>query len=325
MNRDNVDDRVLDQAPVSADHLLCEHKAGLCALYTPSSPLAVATDGGCWPNPGPGGWAWVSADGRHEAGSFGAGTNNIAELTAIKAALIAFSQTPLHIQYDSQYAGNCIQTWGPAWRRKGVTDKANIELIFSIIDLVEARTAPLTWEWVRGHDGHPLNEQADTLASKMVKMPHGHYESNHLQDQLGHVGIVDRELSAHMAGVLAFHQAFGRQVQAMPSTESVSNETAALNLRLIAEELDELRQAVAENDIVEMAHALGDLLYVVTSAALVYGIDLDAVFEEIQRSNMSKLGTDGRPVLREDGKILKGPDFFEPDLAAVLGCQRPLI
>lgn len=74
----------------------------------------------------------------------------------------------------------------------------------------------------------------------------------------------------------------------------------------------------------EIADALGDLLYVVTGAALVYGIDLDAVFDEVQLSNMSKLGADGRPVVRADGKILKGPNFFEPDIRGVLDSQRPL-
>lgn len=143
-----------------------------------SDPLKVATDGGCWPNPGPGGWAWVAQDGRYEAGSFGAGTNNVAELLAIKHALLAFPDEPVEIIYDSQYAANSVTVWGPGWRRKGVTEKANIDLIFSIMDVYEARPthAPVTWTHVRGHRGHDLNEQANALASKMVQMPDGHHE-----------------------------------------------------------------------------------------------------------------------------------------------------
>lgn len=313
-----------------------------------SDPLKIATDGGCWPNPGPGGWAWVAQDGRYEAGSFGAGTNNVAELLAIKHALLAFPDEPIEIIYDSQYAANSVTVWGPAWRRKGVTEKANIELIFSIIDIYQARPAhaPVTWTHVRGHRGHDLNEQADQLASKMVQMPDGHVERGDLAqtfraefaapDKTAAEQLHDRiaaglepapertEPSAHMRGVMAFHQVYGHPVNRFPSTEGVTKKTGALRVRLIREELNELRDAIAADDIVEIADALGDLLYVVTGAALVYGIDLDAVFDEVQRSNMSKLGADGHPVIREDGKILKGPNFTEPDIRGVLDNQRPL-
>ena len=104
-----------------------------------AEPIKVATDGGCWPNPGPGGWAWVAQDGRYEAGSFGAGTNNVAELLAIRHALLAFPDEPIEIVYDSQYAANSVTQWGPSWRRRGITEKANIELIFEIVDIHQSR------------------------------------------------------------------------------------------------------------------------------------------------------------------------------------------
>lgn len=136
--------------------------------------MRVATDGGCHPNPGgPGGWAWVAEDGRYGCGSFASGTNNVAELTAMKEALLAFPDEPLTIEYDSQYAANCIKDWGPKWRKRGERDKANIDLVFSILGIVDERSHPITWEWVRGHDAansHPLNTAADELATRMRKV-----------------------------------------------------------------------------------------------------------------------------------------------------------
>lgn len=141
--------------------------------------LTVATDGGCNPNPGPGGWAWVaeeSAPGepaRYGAGSFRKTTNNIAELTAIKEVLLAFPDTALTIEFDSQYAKKCVTEWGPNWRRQGEavwSTKKNVDLIFEIIDILEARTAPVFWRKVKAHardNRHPLNTAVDKLASRM--------------------------------------------------------------------------------------------------------------------------------------------------------------
>lgn len=92
------------------------------------------------------------------------------------------------------------------------------------------------------------------------------------------------------------------------------DEVFDLRLGLIEEEYEELRVAIADRDIVEVADALGDLLYVVYGMGATLGIDLDRVFAEVQRSNMTKLGRDGKPVIRFDGKIMKGPDFEPPDL-----------
>lgn len=141
--------------------------------------LKIATDGGCWPNPGPGGWAWVDEHGNYQAGSFLHGTNNIAELTALKMALLAHPDVPIEIEFDSQYAAYSVTQWGPSWRSKGITGKANMELIYEIIDIVDARpaSAVILWTHVRGHAGHPLNETADSLATRMTAIQGEHVES----------------------------------------------------------------------------------------------------------------------------------------------------
>jgi predicted HAD superfamily Cof-like phosphohydrolase len=113
-----------------------------------------------------------------------------------------------------------------------------------------------------------------------------------------------------------FMLAFGQQVATTP--QLVDRAVAELRVSLIEEELDELREAVADNDLVGIADALTDILYVTYGAGLAYGIDLDECFLEVHESNMSKLGEDGKPIYREDGKVLKGPNYFEPDLGAVL-------
>ena len=91
-----------------------------------------------------------------------------------------------------------------------------------------------------------------------------------------------------------------------------------MRLELIAEELGELEEAIANKDLVGIADALTDILYVTYGAGHAFGLDLDACFREVQRSNMSKLGEDGKPIYREDGKVLKGPNYSEPDLKKTL-------
>ena len=93
---------------------------------------------------------------------------------------------------------------------------------------------------------------------------------------------------------------------------------AALMNSLIHEELMELNEAIDNDDLVEIADALGDILYVTAQQATMIGMPVDALLREIQRSNLSKLGADGEPIFREDGKVLKGPNFSEPDIAGVL-------
>lgn len=114
-----------------------------------------------------------------------------------------------------------------------------------------------------------------------------------------------------------FMEAFGQSVQVDPTWPDFN--TRELRIELIQEELEELSDAVADRDMVQIADALTDLLYVVYGAGHSFGIDLDECFQEVHASNMSKLGEDGRPLYREDGKVLKGPSFFEPDLEGILG------
>ena len=113
-----------------------------------------------------------------------------------------------------------------------------------------------------------------------------------------------------------FMEAFGQDVQFEPTWPDFN--TRELRIELIQEELEELSDAVADRDMVQIADALTDLLYVVYGAGHSFGIDLDECFQEVHSSNMSKLGEDGRPIYREDGKVMKGPSFFEPDLEGIL-------
>ena len=114
-----------------------------------------------------------------------------------------------------------------------------------------------------------------------------------------------------------FMEKFGQEVKETP--EFPDNETIALRLELIQEELNELREAIGNADIVEVADALTDILYVTYGAGHAFGIDLDKCFEEVQASNLSKLGENGKPIYREDGKVLKGKNYFAPNLDKVLG------
>lgn len=120
--------------------------------------------------------------------------------------------------------------------------------------------------------------------------------------------------------VKEFMTIFAQKVEKHPSLADYN--TAMLRLNLIYEEYTELEDAVAEKDLTGIADALTDILYVTYGTGLAYGIDLDKCFEEVHRSNMSKLGLDGKPMYRDDGKVLKGPNYTQPDLKAVLDKQR---
>jgi predicted HAD superfamily Cof-like phosphohydrolase len=113
-----------------------------------------------------------------------------------------------------------------------------------------------------------------------------------------------------------FMDAFGQDVHMTPHWPDFS--TRELRIDLIEEELEELKTAIENKDMVEIADALTDLLYVVYGAGHTFGIDLDSCFGEVHWSNMSKLGTDGKPIYREDGKVMKGPHFHAPDLKKIL-------
>jgi len=125
--------------------------------------------------------------------------------------------------------------------------------------------------------------------------------------------------------VLEFYRAFNVDIGVTPDLSERTRDLLDLKFRLIDEEVSELSKALEIKDLVATADALGDLLYVTYGAAIAFGIDLDAVVEEIHRSNMTKLGEDGKSIHREDGKILKGPNFEEPKLLDVFLHQKGLV
>ena len=112
--------------------------------------------------------------------------------------------------------------------------------------------------------------------------------------------------------VRKFMETFGQEVK--KKAEFPNKKIKALRYDLIKEELEELKIALDKNDIKEVADALTDILYVTYGAGHAFGIDLDKCFTEVQNSNMSKLGLDGKPIYNENGKVMKGPNYFKPDL-----------
>ena len=116
--------------------------------------------------------------------------------------------------------------------------------------------------------------------------------------------------------VKQFMQTFGQEVKTNPSFSD--EKTNQLRLDLITEELEELKHAMSSKDLLEVADALTDILYVTYGAGHAFGINLDKCFDEVQNSNMSKLGSDGKPIYNESGKVMKGPDYFKPDLSKYL-------
>ena len=127
--------------------------------------------------------------------------------------------------------------------------------------------------------------------------------------------MIKNELNA----VAKFHDAFGIESADSPSV-NIPEQTILLRHNLMKEENEEYLEAAQKNDLIEVADALGDMLYILCGTILSHGMQhkITEVFKEIQRSNMSKLGPDGKPIYREDGKVLKGPNYFKPDIAAVL-------
>ena len=113
--------------------------------------------------------------------------------------------------------------------------------------------------------------------------------------------------------VATFMKTFGQEVKTKPSFSS--DKINKLRIDLIKEELDELQDAMKNNDLLEVADALTDILYVTYGAGHAFGIDLDKCFDEVQNSNMSKLGENGEPIYNESGKVMKGPNYFKPDLS----------
>jgi len=113
-----------------------------------------------------------------------------------------------------------------------------------------------------------------------------------------------------------FMKTFGQEVKT--KAELGSNKINELRISLIKEELEELKKAIKDNDILEVADALTDILYVAYGAGHAFGINLDECFNEVQESNMSKLGSNGKPIYNEYGKVMKGPNYFKPNLSKFL-------
>jgi len=119
--------------------------------------------------------------------------------------------------------------------------------------------------------------------------------------------------------VQEFHEAFGLGFEKSPTT-NLSGQKLKLRFDLMQEENEEYLEAAKNNDLVEVADALGDMLYILCGTIIEHGMQhkIEEVFNEIQRSNMSKLGVDGKPIYREDGKVMKGPNYFKPNIAQIL-------
>ena len=118
---------------------------------------------------------------------------------------------------------------------------------------------------------------------------------------------------SNFSKVGTFMKTFGQEVKSKPSlsTEKINK----LRIDLIKEELEELTEAMNNKDLLEVADALTDILYVTYGAGHAFGIDLDQCFEEVQNSNMSKLDENGKPIYNDSGKVMKGPNYFKPDLS----------
>ena len=118
---------------------------------------------------------------------------------------------------------------------------------------------------------------------------------------------------SNFTSVKKFMETFGQEIREKASFPN--DKITSLRYDLIKEELNEFKEAIDKKDIKEVADALTDILYVTYGAGHAFGIDLDKCFEEVQNSNMSKLGKDGKPIYNEKGKVMKGPDYFKPNLS----------
>ena len=119
--------------------------------------------------------------------------------------------------------------------------------------------------------------------------------------------------------VKTFMNTYGQEVKNTP--EFPDSKIVQLRIDLIQEELNELKEAINNNDIIEVADALTDILYVTYGAGHSFGVDLDSCFNEVQNSNMSKLGDDGKPIYNESGKVMKGPNYFKPNIKKIIGLE----
>lgn len=141
-----------------------------------------------------------------------------------------------------------------------------------------------------------------------------------LINQESNMSTIDsKQFIEHINKVKTFHESFNIENNHSP-TVSLTKEEIELRFNLMKEENEEYLDAALEGNLVEVADALGDQLYILCGTILKHGLQhkIEEVFEEIQRSNMSKLGEDGKPIYREDGKVLKGPSYFKPNIQEIL-------
>jgi predicted HAD superfamily Cof-like phosphohydrolase len=126
-------------------------------------------------------------------------------------------------------------------------------------------------------------------------------------------------MQKQLNAVKLFHETYGLGISTEMKAD-LGKPKNELRFNLMKEENEEYLEAVENNDIVEIADALGDMLYILCGTILEHGLQhkIEEVFDEIQRSNMSKLGSDGKPIYREDGKVMKGPNYFKPNFEAIL-------
>lgn len=119
--------------------------------------------------------------------------------------------------------------------------------------------------------------------------------------------------------VTKFHESYGLGIEHTPKANLPKN-ISELRFNLMKEENEEYLQAAQDEDLIEIGDALGDMLYILCGTIIAHGFQdkIESIFDEIQRSNMSKLGADGKPIYRKDGKVMKGPNYFKPDLKKIL-------
>ena len=119
--------------------------------------------------------------------------------------------------------------------------------------------------------------------------------------------------------VTKFHESYGLGIEHSPKANLPKN-ISELRFNLMKEENEEYLQATRDEDLIEIGDALGDMLYILCGTIIAHGFQdkMESIFDEIQRSNMSKLGADGKPIYRKDGKVMKGPNYFKPDLKKII-------
>ena len=119
--------------------------------------------------------------------------------------------------------------------------------------------------------------------------------------------------------VTKFHESYGLGIEHTPKANLPKN-ISELRFNLMKEENEEYLQAARDEDLIEIGDALGDMLYILCGTIIAHGFQdkIESIFDEIQRSNMSKLGADGKPIYRKDGKVMKGPNYFKPDLKKII-------